>query len=554
MESRGARVFTIAVPEVNGDAHTGLDDYIAAGENLDELIQDARPFEPVDTGRERLKKDEGLRIFVAAKTREMGELPTRTRLDCNGVKLMRWMLEGPTPAHGKGRERGVEIHPSFPQMAEGIRVGSYKTVSKTLDHLEALEVLERVPGPRGRGKAARYLLLDPSRGGRAQGVNKEGIGGPEKESQKEKSIEEDSRKTTLSTRESSSYLHPTHIGVKSEKAPEKVPALRNSKLVHTYAIREGRKVVVHSDYFKRYGPKPEEILRYVLEQGRTGVSDLNEKFGAKTSRPGRFFKTWLKPMLDDGVLTGDRESVDLSADWSEALERVRARTNEEADNRRQTKKYAERWRNYRERLAGEKHGEVPKSDPTPELAGPERVAEIVDKAAERDRAARVEEQRQKVGTTPETFLEDALQDASGFGWRELRALWVAKGGKPEHLRQAVKHPYRFEREGGDGPLYVVRAGIATRPEHEPAPVAVLREPYVDFLDAVTREEGIESINAAPKKANTAMILEPIGAISTETQARAPLAKEDWRSHPLDCECDECLSPLPTRYVATRSGA
>ena len=50
-------------------------------------------------------------------------------------------------------------------MAEGIRVGSYKTVSKTLDHLEALEVLERVPGPRGRGKAARYLLLDPSPGG-----------------------------------------------------------------------------------------------------------------------------------------------------------------------------------------------------------------------------------------------------------------------------------------------------------------------------------------------------------------------------------------------------
>ena len=293
-----------------------------------------------------------------------------------------------------------------------------------------------------------------------------------------------------------------------------MPALRNSKLVHTYAIREGRKVVVHSDYFKRYGSKPEEILRYLLEWGRTDVSELNEKFGAKTSRPGRFFKTWLELMLDDGVLTGDRGSVGMSADWREALKRVQARTDEEADNRRQTKKYAERRRNYRERLAGEKRGEIAKSDPTPELAGPEKVREIVEAAEKRDREARLEDQRRKVGVTAEVFLEDALQDVSGFGWRELRALWAAKGGRSEDLRRAVKDSYEFRRDHDNGPLYVVRTGSVPNPEGEPATVAILREP--DRMD--------------------------------ETK------KGDWRSHPLDCECEECSAPMPVRYARPWSGA
>jgi hypothetical protein len=77
-----------------------------------------------------------------------------------------------------------------------------------------------------------------------------------------------------------------------------------------------------------------------------------------------------------------------------------------------------------------------------DLAGPGRAAEIVAKAEERDHAARVEEQRRKVGVTAETFLKDALQDVSGFGWLELQALWVAKGGKREDLRRAVRTPLR----------------------------------------------------------------------------------------------------------------
>jgi hypothetical protein len=202
---------------------------------------------------------------------------------------------------------------------------------------------------------------------------------------------------------------------------------------------------------------------------------------------------------------------------------VRARTDEDEDNRRQRERYARNRRDYLARLAGEKAGTVPEPEPTPKLAGPEKVRKIVEAAERRDRAARIEEQRRKVGTTPETFLADALEGNSGFGWRELRALWIAKGGKAEDLRRVVKGHYRFNREGGKGALYVERRMEGTDsvsvPDHEPAPVAVLRE--------------------------TENLRKP--------ETESPPA-EDWRSHPLDCDCHECLSPVPMRYARAWGGA
>ena len=508
LESEGATVLLVRVPEVNGNPDAGLDDYIAAADDptaaVEALKRDARPFIPTDVGSERMARSENLQRFVSAKLEEVEALPASGRADCNALKLARYLVGAAAPAHGKPKARGVEVHPSFPQMAEAIRVGSYQTVRNALDRLEALGFMEQLRKPRRGRQANSYLLLYPSGGGSAQSVNIEGRGVEGEESQKQGGKE----RPSLYKRESSLCLHSTHIGVKSAGGGEKVPALRNSKLVHTYIPKKGRArgEVVHSDYFKRYGAKGEEILRYVLRWGRPDGAELHERFGSKTSRPGRFFRTWVQPMINDGVLAGDWSGVEMASDWGRALERVRARTDEEEDNRRQSEKYAERRRRYLERLGAEKRGEIAQPERTPKLAGPEKVQEIVEVAERRDQAARVDEQRRKVGTTPETFLADAIQDASGFGWRELRALWIAKGGEPEDLRRAVKHPYRFRREHDSGPLYVERVGAAPEPEREPAPVAILHEP------------------------------------------------EEWRSHPLDCDCQECLSPMPTRYARAWSGA
>jgi hypothetical protein len=545
LESEGATVLLVRVPEVHGDPDAGLDDYIAAADDpaaaVEVLKRDARPFAPTDVGSERMARSEELQRFVPAKLEEVEALPASGRADCNALKLARHLAGASAPAHGKPKARGVEVHPSFPQMAEAIRVGSYQTVRNALDRLETLGFLEQRRRPRGSRQASTYLLLYPPEGGCAQSVNIEGrsVGG--REGQEGRGIEAASHETSLSRRESSPRLHSVHIGVKcageGEKVAEKVPALRNSKLVHTFIWRDGKREVVHTDYFKRYGSKSEEILRYVLARGRVEGAKLHSRFGAEASRPGRFFRTWIQPMINDGVLAGGWGGVEMADGWTGALESVRARTNEDEDNRRQSKKYAERRRKYHERRGAERRGEIGPPERTPELAGPETVQEIVAAAEKRDHAARVEEQRRKVGTTVETFLADAIEGNSGFGWRELRALWKAKGGKPEDLRRAVKGPYRFNREGGKGALYVERRMggpvTVTGPDREPAPVAVLRE-----------SENLTKPHISP----AAPILPNVRKPEAES------SPGDWRSHPLACECGECLSPLPTRYARAWSGA
>ena len=455
LESRGARVLVVSIPPVDGDEHAGLDDYLAAGGDLEALARDARPFEPVDVGRERLTKDERLRRIVGVKVLEAAELPTRKDPECNAAKVARLLAGTLAPNRGKMRPRGVEVGASFREIAEGVRLGSLGTVSKALDLLDDVGYLEIQRAPKGGRAASSYLLLDPARAGCALGVHKEGqrVGG------KEGLKGEGERETPLHQRDSYTSVHPTHIPPDPRALPD-APALRNSKLVHTFEYKGSKRTVVDSQYFPRYGSKRELIVRYLLERGAcVETAELMEKFGSKTARPGRFFATWIRPMVKDGVLRGDSESVEMSPGWRDALEAVRGRTDEDEDNRRQSEKYARQRRDRRARFEGEKLGTVAEPEPTPELMGPERVKEIFAADAERDHAARVEEQRRKAGTTAAVFLVDEMGRAPAMRWRELREAWILRGGKGEDLRGAVvSGPYAFRREAADGDALYVYAG------------------------------------------------------------------------------------------------
>jgi hypothetical protein len=54
-------------------------------------------------------------------------------------------------------------------------------------------------------------------------------------------------------------------------------------------------------------------------------------------------------------------------------------------------------------------------------------------------------------------------------------LWMKKGGKAEHLRRAVKAPYRFGRMWEGGPLYVLKPDASEPEPARVAPVSVLRD-------------------------------------------------------------------------------
>jgi hypothetical protein len=515
----------------------GLDDHFAAATlTVEDLRNMRRRFDPADLARERLDRDPSLRDALEKRRDYLREMPVKGSGGGTRVAFVR-VLTLEAEKSGELVERngrlGVRVVMDRRTASEKAQK-SLKAISNAIEVFESEEVPSLCRDNVGRKaeKAGAFVLftdfIDFTEGAQ-KGTHNGEIRGAEEEG----SLRVEKR-IPLSLASYPTGVYP------SAPLSEKVPALRHPKVILYWAMRNGKRVVADSHYVWRLAEQRAEIMRHALDAGpRVPVADLMPRFASERARQRDFVRRVLRPLtgrrFDKDPVTGEFTEVIVGpplaglerdpdgtlmfcprSDWLEALEEHRRQTDEMEDARRQSKKYVDQRKNYRERK------DAP-TDPTPELAGPERTAEIVAKAEARDQAAHVEEQRRKVGTTPETFLADAIQDVSGFGWRELRALWMAKGGKPEDLRRAVKGPYRFNREGGKGALYVERrmegSATAAIPDCEPAPVAVLRE--------------------------TENLRQP--------ETESPPA-EDWRFHPLACECHECLSPMPTRYARTWRGA
>jgi hypothetical protein len=542
-ESRGARVLVVDVPQMNGDEHTGLDDALARGVSPYALEREARPFVRLDIGRERLKRDELLRRGVAILRGSIGALESRKARECSALAVARYMVEVSATKYGKPLEGGIKVQPSIRQIAAGVRVG-LGTVSRALEHLEGEAKFLKTLEPSRGAEPATYLLLYPLGGSEVVEHMRE-RGGAGKEGQESKG----QQATSLYQRDSSSSVPQTRGVVKSASGPEKVPGLRNSKLVHTWARKDGRRVVVDSDYFRRYGKKREAMLRYVLEFGGADETELLEKFGSRCARLRDFRRTWITPIVEDGVWVADGGSILPAPDWPEALERVRARTDEDTDNRLQTAKYARQRRQYRDYLERVRRGEDPKADPTPELKGPEHTAEALRRNAPEWERQRVEAQRDKVGTTAAVFVADELAGARAVRWREMGERWRARGGKSEDLRRAVTvGPFRFDREA-DGWLYVYPREAPVQ-EHEPAGVAILHEaPPNPPTPVVNRRASVHGAGKGEPEGERSRRREALTTVDTHDPGG------DWRDHALACQCLRCASPPPeyaTPFVGSAS--
>ncbi len=434
LESRGARVLVVSVPQVNGDPHAGLDDYLAAGGDLDELLRNAAPFVPANVGRERLGRNEKLRRGIEVVSRNADALEARKVRECSGLAIARYMAEVAAPDHGKPLADGVKVRPSTRQIAAGIGVG-LGTISRGLEYLEDeagfLKTLEQASGTR----AASYLLLyAPSEGRRefAEHIGKQGIGGNEGQEHRGEG------KTSLHQRESLPCVPQTRGVEKGATRPEKVPALRNSKVVHTWDRKDGKRVVVDSVYVGRYGKKKEAMIRHVLERRGLDERELHEKFGPASSRLRDFRRTWVKPIVDDGVWVADGSRVLPAPNWPEALERVRERTDEDGDNRLQVEKYRRQRAAFRERLAAERRGDVAKPEPVPDLVDDKKkTRQVFAEMAERD-AERLEAERRAKLVPAVAFVQVVLNNLEVVRLGLLEDMWRDEGGLRWHLRRALR--------------------------------------------------------------------------------------------------------------------
>jgi hypothetical protein len=481
---------------------TGVDDYLAGGGTVAELLLRARPFEPEDLARKRLRRDKGLGTAVADLWRAWWEMPARKMAECSKRAVMRDLTQA-AGERGKLQTDGVFVVRSIRDIAVGAQL-SLGGTKNTLDRLEAEGRLRREMWGRAKDKPGAYVLLTPWGGGSAVGEHNGKGDGAEEDAPQE--------------REGFSPLSkaPYDRGVHVTRAPsDEVPELRWPKVVHTWGWREGRRVVVDSFYVRRPGKRRGEIVRYLLENGRATVAELVQAFGAKRARPRDFRRRILGPLEAEGVIAVVGDEAELTPAWREALEGVRDRGDEIQDARLQAEKFE------REKKAFRQAGAEP-AEPTPATMGRDHVRRTLEHHRPRWAQEEAEELRKMVRPAAE-FARDILERQEYVRLGLLEEMWAEAGGLRRHLRIALRELGCTAKRHAEHPgeLFVYRGAAWPRSDERPAASVV---PIPNGAPVIIPEE--------------------------DARSRKPYKRADGvYVHPPECACEWCEEP-PARSYAT----
>jgi uncharacterized protein DUF3854 len=466
LEGRGAAAFVTYFRDNPDGSKVGADDFFAGGGTWAELRMLTRRYDPADFARVRLSRSERLRRMLEDLHRTYAAMPAAKIGECSDRATMRELLRR-AREHGKPADGGLVVRAPVRPLSAKTRLGR-QGQANSLRRLQANGYLERIEEPPHKVEkhGTAYLLKASTHSlGRAEsGQGREG------RHQQNASPEQSAH------RKPDSYAD-LYTGVHSARATsEAVPELRHSKVVHTWARRNGRRVVVHSDYIYRLAKPRQEVLMYLLDAGgEASEAELLERFGSKSTRPRDFHRRKVAPLmgwrysrdkatgaeqrLETGpqIVTCEGGVVRILPEWREALEEHRKQSGELEDNQRQEDRYE------REQFAYRTRDRTPADKQPAPLRGKEEMRRIVAEGAQREQERWVEEQRQKVGETAATFLADELEGITAVRFKDVRDRWALRGGRVEDLRLAVQHgPFRFKREE-DGDLYVHHADAQDRP-------------------------------------------------------------------------------------------
>jgi hypothetical protein len=516
LEGRGAEVRVIYLPAAAGGSKQGVDDYLAGGATVAELMLLARPFVREELATVRLSREEKLGTAVAELWSDWQEMPVRTRKQNTAQSVTRVVLEEAGRSGELLKTGRVRVQLDRRTIAEGAQT-SVGSVHKAIEYLEGEGRLKRDNEGR-RAEAAGAFILIPQKPSDSAKSDQNG----EREATEGEGQEGESNKESV--RENASFARTSDRGDYFLRyAPPDVPELRWPKLLLYWAREKGRRKVVDWHYVRRLGKKRGAIIGHVLEAGGSAtVEELMDRFASPRTRPWDFRRRTLGPIVEAGIFAPVEEGATLTESWREALEEKRQADDEIADAERQRKRHADQRRKYRRRH------EHPADEDQGELLGPERTAEILEQRRKDEERRWIEQQRQKVGMTAAVFVADELEGIAGVRWRELRQRWIEKGGNAEDLRRAVTFgPFRFEREPSDEHLYVY-PGSTAGDRSNPASVAPLHraEPQPDTTPDTT--SAVRSARAKPHKRADGVYV-----------------------HPGDCACEWCGEDLEASYARTR---
>jgi hypothetical protein len=454
-DERAAEVSMTFLNDLADGSKCGADDFFATGGTLAELRILTRRYDPDDFVRVRLSRSERLRAMLEDLYRQYAAMPAAKVGECSDRATMREALRR-ARQHGTPEARGIMVRLSVRSLAIKTRLGR-QGQANSLKRLQANGYIERIEEAAHKVEkhGAAYLLKASTGGsGRAESGHYR-RGSP----QQNVSQEQGEGEKPLSYADS-------YTGVHSARAPSAaVPELRHSKVIHTWAYRRGRRVVVDSEYVYRLAKPRQEVLMYLLdcEGGEATEAELLEGFGSKSTRPRDFHRRKIEPLMgwrySRDKRTGQERRMEtgpqivacedgvvrILPEWREALEKHRKQTGELEDNARQEQRLRDQSKAYRGR------DRTPADEQPNPLLGKERNKRNVAARAREDRQRWVEEQRQKVGITAMTFLADEIDGEYGVRFGDAAERWRSlHGGAVSELWRAARYgPFVFRRVEGN---------------------------------------------------------------------------------------------------------
>jgi hypothetical protein len=455
LQGRGANTFMTFFRDLAGGGKCGADDHFVGGGTFSELRLLTRTYDPRDFARVRLSRDPTLRAQLEDLHRTYTAMPAAKVGECSDRATMREARRRGEYS-GKVTERGIVVRLPVRPLATKTRLGR-QGQANSLKRLQANGYIERIEEPPHKVEkhGAAYLLKASSDGlGRAESGQ-----GRERRHQRNASQEKWEQGKPLSYADS-------YAGVHSARAPSAaVPELRHSKVVHTWAYKRGRRVVVDSEYVYRLAKPRQEVLMYLLDcaGGEATEAELLERFGSKSTRPRDFHRRKVEPLMgwrySRDKRTGQERRIETGPpivvcedgvvrvlpEWREALEEHRKQTGELEDNARQEQTLRDQSKAYRGR------DRTPADEQPNPLLGKERNKRNIAARAREDKQRWVEEQRQKVGMTALTFLADEIDGEYGVRFQDAVERWrnLHRGAASDLWRAVHYGPFVFRRVQGD---------------------------------------------------------------------------------------------------------
>jgi hypothetical protein len=333
-------------------AKTGVDDFLATGGTVEDLIKLSRPFDPADFASVRMSRDDRLRADVEDLWRRWRGHKWRTQGDYTARSILRVLIRA-AEQRGKPVEGGIRIIASKRTLALEAAVSS-RAPTRAIPRLEASGFLRRDNAGRKRDQAGAFILLTEA--ARYCPHNGKGTGPREGRGEETSSVVPYDRRGDTSARP-----------MKAEVPELRWPTIKVGRELD----RRGRPVAVY-DYIARLGKKRGSIVEHLVEVGGVcTVAELMARFAGKRTRT-RDFKRRTLAMLTEApaVIVVEGDVVSLGGQWREALEHARQIAGEidhEINGRRvkgadtlQREKYA------RQREAFRRRDEV-EAEPVPDM-------------------------------------------------------------------------------------------------------------------------------------------------------------------------------------------